>query len=304
MREERAIRIRRLWLLATAVVVAAFYSPIKADQSLIEVRPSESIQAAVDRANPGDVIKLFPGTYDQAVRIAKAVYLVGADPDNRPVLTGAGQDNGIHVVGTADAPVRNVVIRGLVVQKYRTGIRLENATNCTVEHCQMVDNGNRPTFSGQLDNGMVLVNADYNLIRNNDSTGSSHVAILLRGGSEYNTVLFNRSFQDGLVAGNAACAFEFVGSNYNRILANTAITSGRGVVLSGGTTGCIVKDNIFLDNQRAGIHVVEGSNPAVGNLIADNIVLTKNSARMASLPAGWSILAHAGRSKCKSWSRR
>lgn len=271
-------------LVGIAVVLAVLYPSARADNqaAVLEVKPGDSIQAAVDRASPGDMVRVQPGTYSQVVRITKGIALVSADPDNLPVLAGTGQDNGIYIVGTADAPVRGVVVRGFVVTKYRAGIKLENATNCLIESCQMVENGNRPMFNGALDNGMVLINADYNVIRDNATTLSSHNGIQVTTGSEYNLLLNNRYFNDGGVAGNAACGIEVInGSNYCRVIANTVITSGRGVVMSGGTKGCIVKDNLFLDNQRAGIMLSEGTNPAAGNLIADNIVLRSGSSMVA-----------------------
>ncbi len=271
------------WLVGIALALAALYPSVKADQAaaVLEVKPGDSIQAAVDKASAGDVIRVQQGSYAQVVRITKAVTLVAADPDNLPVLAGTGQDNGIYLIGTTAAPVSGVVVRGFVVTKYRTGIRLENATNNVIENCQLISNGNRPMFSGALDNNMALVNASYNLIRGNYFTDGSHNGVNATAGSNYNTFTNNRSFSDGMVAGNAACAFELVGCNYNRLLANTPISSGQGVVLSGGSTGNVVADNLLLDNQRVGITANAGSNPAKGNVIADNIVLRSGGSGVA-----------------------
>jgi hypothetical protein len=56
---------------------AAFLAPAAAMAALITVTPPESIQAAVDAAAPGDVVKVNPGDYIEthggsvAVRITK-----------------------------------------------------------------------------------------------------------------------------------------------------------------------------------------------------------------------------------------
>ncbi|MBI4469594.1 MAG: right-handed parallel beta-helix repeat-containing protein [Acidobacteria bacterium] len=278
------MKLATKWFLGIALVLSTLYPSIRADQnaSVLEVKPGESIQAAIDQATAGDMIRVQPGTYDQAVTISKAITLVSADPENLPVLNGTGQANGIHIVGTVEAPVSGVVVRGFVVQKFRIGIRLENATNSVIENCKLIENGNRPMFNGNLDNGLVLSNADYNVIRNNTTTLSTHSGIKVQAGSDYNLILQNRCFNDGGVAGNGACGIEVQqASSYNRVLANTAIASGRGVLVSSGAKENIIKDNLFLDNQRAGIQVSEGTNPATGNLIADNIVLRSGSSGVA-----------------------
>ena len=260
--------------MTLAVSAVTVSSPVGADPVVIVVWPGDSIQVAVDRANPGDIVKVWPGTYNQAVKITKAISLVAADADVRPVLDGTGQgDFGIHLLDTG-----NVVVRGFVVRNFRTGIRLENANGNLIERCQVSENGNAPmTLDDVLDNGLVLINADFNVIRDNEVRRNGHDGLFVRQGSDFNTLLGNVVVDNGAVRFNMppfrGCGIQITGSNFNRVLANTVIGQGRGIPLDTGSAGCIVKDNPSIQNRRFSIAAVEGSNPAMNNLIADNIAL-------------------------------
>lgn len=89
------------------------------------VYPGQSIQAAVDAAQPGDTIVVRPGTYRESVLIStpgltlrgsgdRTVIVPGtsrAQPDNACAKAG----NGICVLGTAQHTVDNVSVRSLAV---------------------------------------------------------------------------------------------------------------------------------------------------------------------------------------------
>src|SRR5262249_44342201 len=53
------------------------------------VTPDQSIQAAVDRANPGDTIVIHAGTYRESVKIKRDGITITAAPGDRVILSGA-----------------------------------------------------------------------------------------------------------------------------------------------------------------------------------------------------------------------
>src|SRR4051812_40053209 len=97
------------------------------------VRPGQSIQAAVDAAQPGDTIVVRPGTYRESVLITKPGLTLrgsggrtviepgasGAQPDSACAKAG----NGICVLGTDGQTVDHVSISSLTVSGFaRSGV--------------------------------------------------------------------------------------------------------------------------------------------------------------------------------------
>ncbi len=138
--------------LGTAAALAAFMpaGQASADGRVHVVKPGRSIQKAVDRARPGDVILLKAGRYDGGVLVRKPLTIRGAG--NKTVLrpgrkadhcAKAGQrGSGICVVGRAGHPVRNVTIKKISVQGFReTGVIGVHTDRLTVEHVLAKRNG-------------------------------------------------------------------------------------------------------------------------------------------------------------------
>jgi Right handed beta helix region len=113
------------------------------------VRPGHSIQAAVDRARPGDTIRLLHGTYDGGVLVKKTLTIRGAG--DKTVLRPGGTDHcaavqspgtGICVVGRAGYPVKDVTIKALTVRKFKkNGVFGHFTDRLTVEQVLAADNG-------------------------------------------------------------------------------------------------------------------------------------------------------------------
>lgn len=114
------------------------------------VRPGESIQAAVDRARPGDVIRVLPGTYPGSVRITvPRLTITGSGPSTviAPSASGPGNacataGHGLCVTGTAQHNTAGVRVRSLTVAGFRkNGLDASYADRLTVTGVTARDNG-------------------------------------------------------------------------------------------------------------------------------------------------------------------
>jgi len=107
--------------------------------AIFTVRPGQSIQAAVDRAQPGDRIEIYPGVYTQDVMIDKAgISLVGVNVNGeRPVLDGGGtMADAVNVAGD------NFLIENLIIRNYTgNGCTVNKVKNVTFRNLTCINTG-------------------------------------------------------------------------------------------------------------------------------------------------------------------
>ncbi len=111
------------WLLALAWLLcgsgALLAAPATTSAPVTwQIRPGEDIQAAIDRAAPGDVLEIERGFYSANLRIGKPLTLRGL---NRPTLSGGQRGDTIRVA----AP--DVTIEGLIVRDSGTSLKEQQA---------------------------------------------------------------------------------------------------------------------------------------------------------------------------------
>lgn len=174
------------------------------------VKPGESIQAAVDAADPGDTIFVKPGTYAENVAITTdGITLVSrgarlvppADPAPNACSPDAPAQDGICAVGQLDFPpdapptvrdpISDVTIKGFEVTGFAgTGILFLGAENPVVKENRTADNGAY---------GIARFVSSGGAIVGNEATGSAEAGIYVGDSPNANVLVgWNRSFDNAL----------------------------------------------------------------------------------------------------------
>jgi cytochrome c peroxidase len=251
-------------------------------ETLITVKPGESIQAAVDRLQPGGTIELMPGTYHEAVTIdLPGVTLRGIKEDNRlPVLDGEGKlsdaiiasgrnftfenfemrnyaGNGITVSGATDVKFRDLVVdntglygvypvecSGVLVERVRVSrVRDAGIYVGQSEHIVVRDN----EVYGNV-TGIEIENSVDAIVTNNNAHGNTAGILVF--------VLPNNPSKvgrDTRVMGNRVMA-----NNHENFADKGAVVShvpqGAGIIIMAADR-TEVTDNEIRDNNSFGIAV-------------------------------------------------
>lgn len=231
----------------------------------IVVRPGESIQAAVDRAKPGDVVSVEPGVYRGSVQVTvPRLTLTGSGPGTVIAPSAAGTENacavaghGLCVTGTADHEASDVRLREFSVVGFKkNGVNATWADRIEVRQVTARDNGQQ---------GISLEKSVHGTFRNNDSENNGESGIFLA-----NTV----DSEGGALDTQGAVVRD------NRLTGNRV-----GVVLR-RVRNMVVENNRITDNC-GGVFVVgdegvprAGSLTVRGNLVAENNKYCKPNGRL------------------------
>ena len=240
--------VRKTALLVLALVLAF---AVPAEAKTIHVHRGQSIQAAVDRAKPGDRILVGPGVYREegkpcpaisaqtcAVAIQKnGIKLIGQGSKRHPVVLRArhGQGAGIEVaresrsgecLSDASQRLHGSLIRGLTVRGFDDfGVFLLCVDHWRITRVRAIDNGEYGTFPSHTTIGRL----DHSFASGANDTGhyigqSSHARV------------------DHNVAKDNVSGFEL--ENSSRIRADHNLASGNtGGILSFTLPNLDVKSN-------------------------------------------------------------
>jgi hypothetical protein len=174
-------------VLALAGLLLVLPSSSAAESShVIKVEPGDSIQAAIDTADPGTTIKIGEGTYRESLQISKDdIKLVGEGSDEThlvppdPLVPGKGcvfEDTSttpptVGAIGicvndpNAPHPVRlkNVTISGLSVRNFNVmGIFLFAVDGGAVKHVNASDDGGYGIFANNSSGTRIYGNETNN----------------------------------------------------------------------------------------------------------------------------------------------
>ncbi|RYZ27307.1 MAG: hypothetical protein EOO10_13135 [Chitinophagaceae bacterium] len=123
----------------------------KVQKAEIVVRPGNSIQAAVDAADPNSVIRIMPGIYSEAVVVDKpGMELIGSD--GVVIQNPGNQNNGITVRSNGDGFVlKNVTVKDFL----RNGVFMIRADNFLLSHVTAINDGEYGLYPIFCNNGKM-----------------------------------------------------------------------------------------------------------------------------------------------------
>ncbi|MFS4415222.1 parallel beta-helix domain-containing protein [Maribacter sp. 2307ULW6-5] len=254
------------------------------DGEIIAVKDGASIQAAVKRANPGDLIRVFPGTYHENVYIDKDnIGLQGVVIEGEwPTLDGKGEindaflysGNGILIEnfkiinykgnGIMGQAGNNFVLRNnWIIDTGVYGIFPQYGKNGLIEHNVLSKIADAAIYVGMCDNvdvrhneafanvaGIEIENSRHCLVENNyvhNNTGG--LLAFVTPGLPIKTT-FDVIFRNNFVVNNNHENFAAPGSTV------AGIPKGTGILIM-AADDVIVENNIISGNDNAGVTVVD-----------------------------------------------
>lgn len=288
-------KIRPAALLALAIIPAAllFSSDSSADTIKVPAQYRE-IQAAIDKAKPGDTVLVSAGRYMEDIRLKEDMVLQGEGADVT-IIEGSG--NASVVEGAKGAVIEGFTITGSG-RKGTIGVTMDAAISCnnapmTIANNRIINNNTgiklyyspsniiNNEIAGSKAYGVYLVYSD-SLVQNNVITKSASHGIY---NSYANPEIINNTIEgnftgvfsevsrvvvrNNIVTGNFGSGIrwaEFVTAQYRTepILSHNVVWgNGEDYINIGGHATDINSDPVFADGKKGDFRLKKGS-PASG----------------------------------------
>jgi parallel beta-helix repeat protein len=282
------LSLKTYFLLSILFVSAVFLSACKKNYSSpchdensfsgkgkpIIVHSGGSIQAAVDAAEPGQVISIAAGTYSESIVVNKAgIQIIGSScyAGDRVIIENPGAAaNGITVNAGADG----FVLKNVTVQNFKSnGVLLTHVNDFLLSHVAAINNGAYGLFPVFCKNGAI----EYCSATGHDDTG------IYVGQSDSIAMQYNETYGNvnGLEVENSTGIVVFKNHSYDNV-------SGILIVLLPGLTiktasNILVTQNNFENNNHInfgdpadGFEALVPSGTGILNVGADNVTIKNN----------------------------
>ncbi len=154
------MKSKMIFILSIISIACYLVAPTAATATTIYVLAGQSIQAAINTANAGDIICIDQGTYNELVTINKAITLtnMGDNPPGYVIINGNGAGRTVSI-SSATVTLKNLWIKGGSADT-GGGIEIYGANGVTIDHCLITDN--TATDGG----GIYITNANNATIEN------------------------------------------------------------------------------------------------------------------------------------------
>ncbi|WP_243290366.1 NosD domain-containing protein [Bacillus sp. FJAT-47783] len=204
----------------------------------------ETIQSRIDQANPGDIVYIEEGSYDEKLEITKPIALIG---------NGHVELSTISIIDAKDVKVQNIRLKG-DKREESSAILVKNSKDI-----ELTDLTIREFFKG-----MEVYNAENIIIHNNVISGSEgHFSKKGNGIILFDTkdirVFSNhiQSVQDGI----------YIENDQNSVFKQNEISHSRYGVHLMYSKGVIVKQNYFHHNVTGIMHMMTSNTTILQNEI-------------------------------------
>lgn len=201
-----------------------------------------SIQAAVDAAQPGDKILVCRGVYPENVLVEKAGLRIEAHAaPGEVVLQGPGlTELGFHVLNTT-----GVLLQGFTVRQFRTGILIQRGGTNVL----------RKNVTTANQRGIEVFNSADNVVEQNTSFLNTELRVpggvfVAGSGSTRNIIRHNEASQNDSGIGT-------IGAGPDNILfGNRSYANMRyGILNAVGSHRTVIENNHVFGNAQGGIHI-------------------------------------------------
>lgn len=258
---------------------------IPAQAAIIELKPGDSIQEAVNQAKDGDTLKLLPGIYQEhEIIIRKPLILIGVDfptidaMDKGNVLIIAAENvhvEGLRIINTGKSNLddsagikffdsKNCSVVNNLLEQTFFGLHFSNSSNLTIKNNKLISKAEREFQTG---NGIHLWKCKDSFIENNFIQGHRdgiYLEFVTNTESNHNMVLENKRY-----------GLHFMFSHDNSYYKNTFKRNGAGVAVM-YTRNVLMKENIFEENWGASAYGILlkdiTDSEVVGNIFRKNTI--------------------------------
>jgi parallel beta-helix repeat protein len=171
--------------LAFAVLFAtmAFVSAGCASGTTHYVNPGESIQTAVDVADPGDTIIVRDGTYVENVNVNKRLTIQSENGTIKTIIKAANPKYPVFYVGGDYVNISGFTVTGTTCG----GIHVRSDALYQADYCNICNNNCSDNQNG------IFVGSSNNILSNNNCSNSGYAGIYVWGS---NTVCNNNCFKN------------------------------------------------------------------------------------------------------------
>jgi parallel beta-helix repeat protein len=301
-KEEDQVKLRRFAILSSAFVcfstaAPAFAATLVVDNDFADCPQADfnSIQAAVDAAEPGDKILVCRGTYLETVVVTKDDLRIEAQAaPGEVVLDGMlTKPFGFHLLNTT-----GVLVQGFTVQKFvDANIRIEGRGGNTLRKNVTALAG--IVLSG-IGSGIRVINSSANVVEQNSSFTNAAIGITVTGAaSSENIIRHNETFNNALAglqimtsgrgnilfgndSHNNPVGLRNVVSAPESVIENNRVVANVQGIIVGASTGVTVRNNRSERNTEFGIRLQNG---AVKNLVEKNEVFQNDQDGIRLEPA-------------------